>query len=223
LAKPGDFLVLFDVDGTLLDGERLISDTMAEAFDAAGVAPPPRQIIASFIGLSAPEMIAGLTTDMTADRRDVILAGYLRRFASALDFNHDPPVFDGAEGAILRLREAGVTLGLATGKSERSVRHFLDGLAWTDHFATVQCADDNASKPDPDMLHRALKATGKAASRTFLIGDSTFDMRMARAAGVGAIGVSWGVHPTASLLSAGAEMIVDDFKMLVDGLLEKMQ
>jgi phosphoglycolate phosphatase len=99
-------------------------------------------------------------------------------------------------------------LGVATGKSQRGVRHLVEREAWHDFFATIQTADDAPSKPHPAMILQALAATGALPERAVMIGDSTYDMEMARAAGIDVIGVSWGYHPPEALMQAGARRIV---------------
>ncbi|MEM7488090.1 MAG: HAD-IA family hydrolase [Pseudomonadota bacterium] len=217
---PVDLLVLFDVDGTLLDSAGRIADTMVAAFRAAGEAPPDRSAVQAAIGLSVPEMVGHLAANATPDRREKILAGYRLRFADDIARETEPPVFPSAEDAILRLRRAGLCLGLATGKSRLSVDRLLDVMGWHGHFQTVQCADDNPSKPDPAMIHRALRATGRAAGRTVLVGDTRYDMRMAAAAGIRAIGVAWGCNASDDLHAEGATAIAADFRHLTDILME---
>jgi phosphoglycolate phosphatase len=103
-----------------------------------------------------------------------------------------------------------VVLGIATGKSQRGVamvlsHHGLEGL-----FSTIQTADDAPSKPHPAMVLQAMAATGAEPMDTVLIGDTSFDMVMARAAGARAIGVTWGYHTTELLVQSGAERLVSD-------------
>ena len=115
------------------------------------------------------------------------------------------PLFPGVAETIGRLAaDPGIRLGIATGKSRRGVAHLVGRFAWDRVFATIQTADDAPSKPDPGMLLRAMAETGVAPDRTVMLGDTTFDMAMARAAGVRPIGVSWGYHPVPALTEAGA-------------------
>jgi phosphoglycolate phosphatase len=107
-----------------------------------------------------------------------------------------------------------VTLGIATGKARRGVDHLLERTGWRPWFRTVQTADRHPSKPAPDMILAALAETGAAPEWAFMIGDTSFDMAMAAAAGVRAIGVGWGYHGEAELRGAGAERVVADFAEL---------
>ena len=105
-------------------------------------------------------------------------------------------------------------LGIATGKSQRGVRAILTHHDLLMHFATIKTADDAPSKPHPGMILEAMREAGAAPRDTIMIGDTSYDMEMARAAGVHAIGVNWGYHPHALLEQSGAAEIVSDFMEL---------
>jgi phosphoglycolate phosphatase len=125
------------------------------------------------------------------------------------------PLFPEVEDTIQRLAgRADVLLGVATGKSRRGVAHLVERYRWDRVFATIQTADDAPSKPHPGMILQAMAETGIPPEATIMVGDTTFDMAMARGAGVRAIGVSWGYHPIAALGEAGAERIIDRFGAL---------
>jgi phosphoglycolate phosphatase len=100
-------------------------------------------------------------------------------------------------------------LGVATGKSRRGLDILLDKHGLRDYFITAQCADVHPSKPHPAMLQAALAETGIAAKNAVMIGDTQFDMEMAGAAGVHAIGVTWGYHEVDRLVCA--DYIANDF------------
>jgi phosphoglycolate phosphatase len=112
-----------------------------------------------------------------------------------------------------------VVLGIATGKSRRGVAAMLDKHDFMKAFATIQTSDTSPSKPHPGMVLQAMAETGIDAADTVMIGDTAFDMEMARAAGTAAIGVSWGYHAAADLHAAGAAAVIDDFAAL-DAALE---
>ena len=105
------------------------------------------------------------------------------------------------------LGEAGWLLGIATGKSDRGLAHILDRHGLTGLFVTLQTADRHPSKPYPAMALAALAEAGVAPAQAAMIGDTSYDMQMARAAGVRAIGVGWGYHPPAELIAAGAHVV----------------
>jgi phosphoglycolate phosphatase len=207
-------LVLFDVDGTLLDGAPMIVQCVTEAFRAAGETPPPPEAVRYVIGLSTDEMIGRLTRTLPVDRQAEILSSYQIGFFNAIERQKDLPLFPGVRAGLLRLRHAGVTLGIATGRSRRGVGHLLDTLGWRPLFRTVQHGDANPSKPDPTMIYRAMAEAGFKPEETVMIGDKCCDMRMARKAGIGVVGVSWGYDSPALLLGAGAQAIMEDFEHL---------
>ncbi|WP_179380643.1 HAD family hydrolase [Jannaschia marina] len=215
-----DSLILFDVDGTLVDGAAQICGAMRFAFLSAGAPEPDPASIIAMIGLSLPMMVEVLTPGGDEELRAKIIASYRLRFFNMLDSEEEPPIFPGAETALRQLHRAGITLGLATGKSRRGVEHVLEAMDWHAYFATVQLADDNPSKPDPTMIHRALSETGVSPENAALVGDTVFDMQMAQAAGVRPIGVDWGYQPAARLYAAGAERVFSDFEALADYMIE---
>jgi phosphoglycolate phosphatase len=207
-------LVVFDVDGTLVDSQHLIVAAQREAFAAHGLPPPSRERSLSVVGLSLPE---AFTTLVGAHSPVAGLAAAYREAFRRLrvDPSCHEPFFPGAGELVAELARAeGVALGIATGKSRRGVAHLVERHGWQRIFATIQTADDAPSKPDPAMLRRAMAETGAAPGATIMIGDSTFDMLMARAAGVTPIGVSWGYHAVAALEEAGADAIVRSYAEL---------
>jgi phosphoglycolate phosphatase len=87
-----------------------------------------------------------------------------------------------------------------------------------DHFATIQTADRAPSKPHPGMVLQAMEETGASAEDTVVIGDSIYDIAMAKAADAWPFGVTWGYHPPQALLEAGAAVVLDDFAALLPAL-----
>ncbi len=207
-------LVLFDVDGTLVDSQSIIVAAQRMTFAAHGLEPPSRERALSIVGLSLAEafmVLAGPKAPiegLVKTYRDV--SATLRK-----DPAHAEPLFPGAAECIERLRRrADVRLGIATGNTQRGVARLLDSFGWQGIFESIQTADDAPSKPHPGMILQAMAATGAAPQDTVMIGDSSFDMAMARAAGVLAIGVSWGFQPVAALTEAGAASIVHSYAEL---------
>lgn len=208
-------LVIFDIDGTLVDSQELIVEAQRRAFSALGLTPPAREKALSIVGLSLREAFIAL---VGKDGPVAPLAQAYRDAWAALraDPCYDDPLFPGAREAIAALAETdNVQLGIATGKSRRGVRHLFDRCGWHPWFATVQTADEHPSKPAPDMIRAAMADIGAAQASTFMIGDTTYDMVMAQAAGVHPIGVAWGYHEPSALSEAGAERIVANFKELL--------
>lgn len=205
-------LIVFDMDGTLIDSQAMILAAMDAAWAGEGLAPPPRAATLSIVGLSLPVAMARLAPDLPEGRRDRLVAGYKAAF-TALRATELAPLYPGAREAVEVLAaRPGTVLGIATGKSRRGLDHVLDAHGLRGHFVTAQVADDHPSKPDPSMLRAALRQTG--AERAVMVGDTTFDIDMARAAGLPGIGVAWGYHPPADLHAAGAVAVLDGFAAL---------
>ena len=211
-------LVIFDVDGTLIDSQDHIHAAMAHAFAATGQVLPPRQMVLSIVGLSLGEAVARLVPELAAGVRGDIVDAYKASFGQ-LRAQSLSALYPGARAALdnLRARKT-VVLGMATGKSRRGLDHVLAGHALGGYFATQQVADDHPSKPHPSMILRALAETGVAADHTVMIGDTSFDMEMGKAAGVRTIGVGWGYHPPEELAAVGADLIVNTYADLLPAL-----
>ncbi|WP_018386910.1 HAD-IA family hydrolase [Ancylobacter sp. FA202] len=205
-------LVLFDCDGTLVDSQHVIVAAMGRAFARAELPVPPREAVLGIVGLSLVEAMQRLGEDdprFPAERLADLYREAFRELRTEPDFSE--PMFPGMRGLIdtLSARDD-LLLGIATGKSQRGVAAVLAHHGLEGRFVTIQTADDAPSKPHPAMVHQAMAATGVAALDTVLIGDTSFDMVMARAAGAGAIGVSWGYHAPELLRQSGAQGLVND-------------
>ncbi len=210
-------LVIFDCDGTLVDSQHLIVAAMTRAFADHKLAPPGREDILSIVGLSLPIAVARLLPDSDPKIVASVSDAYRDAFGELRrDPSHNEPMFPGAMETIKTLAaRSDVLLGVATGKSRRGVAALFERFAIAPHFVTIQTADTHPSKPHPSMILTAMAEAGAEAARTVMIGDTTYDIEMARAAGVGAIGVSWGYHPSVALEAAGAHVIVDHCKELI--------
>ncbi|RYE03418.1 MAG: HAD family hydrolase [Sphingomonadales bacterium] len=206
----GTRLAVFDCDGTLVDSQANICRAMEECFSAAHLSPPSRADIRRIVGLSLVPAIAMLLPQGERAQHEELAEGYKRAFHTmrsnrALD---PEPLFDGVREAINTLGAAGWLLGVATGKSDRGLRLLLEHHGLTDRFVTLQTADRHPSKPHPSMLELAMQEAGAEPGATVMIGDTSFDMEMAHAAGVHAVGVVWGYHTPAELIASGAGHVV---------------
>lgn len=206
-------LILFDVDGTLADSQGAITSAMAAAFPGAGLPSPSRAEILSIVGLSLPLAMAELAGEQPADVQAVLVEGYKSAYKSArlaAGAGHSP-LYPGAAEVLAELNAVPeYLLGVATGKSQRG----LDALIEAHElrcFVTRQCADHHPSKPHPSMVLRAMAETGVRPEDTVMIGDTSFDIDMGRAAGVRTIAVDWGFHPAERL---GADHIIKSFDEL---------
>lgn len=208
-------LVVFDVDGTLIDSQDFIVEAMNRAFAAMGRAPLPRAEVLSIVGLSLPDAIGRLVPELSSVQiaeaaqlyKDMFIQLRAEKGGEAA-----APLYPGARAALeaLHARDE-VLLGVATGKARRGLDHAYDAHDLRQFFVTSQTADHHPSKPHPSMLRAALAETGVEAAQAVMIGDTSFDMEMGRAAGYRTIGVTWGYHPAEALVQAGADVLIDSY------------
>ncbi len=213
-------LVIWDVDGTLIDSQHEIVAAMEAAFAGQGLAPAPRADVLGIVGLTLPLAVATLRPDLDAATVDRLVEGYKSAF-HANRMAHGvagSPLFPGIRAVLDGVQAAGVTQAIATGKSRRGLDAIIDGHGLGGLFASTQVSDDHPSKPDPAMVLAALAETGVAADRAVMVGDTSFDMDMGRAAGVRCIGVDWGYHPTGTLLADAIAQAPADLPALIDRL-----
>jgi phosphoglycolate phosphatase len=216
-------LVVFDLDGTLVDSLAHIARAVSEAAKQLGIPAPHPSTVPRVIGLSLDEAIRRLLPDHDAGVHADFDRLYRQIFAEwrARPGEHEP-LFDGTHAALDALDARGLLLGIATGKQRRGVDFILDAHGLADRFVTIQTPDIAPGKPDPGMLLQAMAATGAAPAHTVMVGDTVYDMGMAQAAGTHAIGVSWGNHAADELQAAGAHRMIDRLSQLahaVDDLL----
>ena len=209
-------LIMFDMDGTLIDTHGLISEHMATAFTDNGLPEPTPADVRQIIGLSLPIAVARLAPSSDAAFVDRVVDSYRSAYRESLEHNAErEPLYPGARDALDRLhRRPEMQLGIATGKGLSGVHRILANHAIAGHFVTLQTPDHNPSKPDPGMLLSAMRDTGASPNETIMIGDTTFDIELAMNAGCQAIGVTWGYHDPSDLLRAGAGAMIDAYDEL---------
>lgn len=206
-------LVIFDVDGTLVDSQAEILAAMSLAFQSEGLLMPERGVVLSIVGLSLAEAFAVLCPDTTSAQRDRLVEAYKAAFMQLRTQDQEMgPLFPGARAALDVLAAQDHTLlAVATGKSRRGLDKVLERHGLTGVFHSEQVADHHPSKPNPSMILTALNETGVSPQKAVMLGDTTYDMDMARAAGIKKIGVTWGYHPAETLQP---DVMIDDFAAL---------
>lgn len=209
-------LVVFDVDGTLVDSQADILDAMTAAFGEANLEVPSTDSILSIIGLSLNVAMPRLAPEADRDAHHLLEDAYKHAYVALRverGTAQSSPLYPGARAVLdLLNKDDRILLGVATGKSRRGLDKLLEGHGLQHMFVTEQVADFHPSKPHPSMLQTALADTGVCAGRAVMVGDTSYDMDMARAAGVAAIGVSWGYHATDALTAA--DIVIDSFDAL---------
>lgn len=212
-------LAVFDCDGTLVDGQADICSAMDLAFATAGLGAPDHHLVRRIVGLSLPVAIRELAPAATPEQCEIAIEGYKSAFRTARSEGRlAEPLFDGIVPLLHRLRQRGWTLGVATGKSDRGLTSCLSAHGIANLFETLQTADRHPSKPHPAMLHAALDQALAEPGNAVMIGDTHYDIAMARAVGVRAIGVAWGYHTAEELLAAGADAVAETPLQLGDML-----
>jgi len=205
-------LFVFDCDGTLVDSQHNIVAAMAAAWARHDLPAPPASEVRRIVGLTLEIAIARLLPQADDARHRALAAAY-REIVHDLRMNNaqgiaEEPLFPGIRELIVSLEAPEIFLGVATGKNLRGLEHTLTVHGLRERFHTLQTADICRSKPDPEMVLRAMAATGTPANATVVVGDTSFDMEMARSAGATAIGVAWGYHEVAELWKAGAHAVI---------------
>ncbi|WP_422356951.1 HAD hydrolase-like protein [Qipengyuania flava] len=203
-------LVVFDCDGTLVDGQAAICQTMEAAFASTGLVAPERNMVRRMVGLSLPYALRELAPDASDEQRHAVVEAYKTGFRDLrLSGALREPLYDGIAGLIDELSGEGWQLAVATGKSDRGLHACLDTHGIRHRFVSLQTADRHPSKPHPAMLEAALFEAAVQPGDAVMIGDTSFDMEMAVAAGVRAIGVAWGYHEAHELRAAGAVAVAE--------------
>ena len=203
-------LAIFDCDGTLVDSGATIYAALSETLRQNGIDVPPPNVCRRVIGLSLVEAMAGLVPDATEAGHVSLAEDYKRNFMTLRKAGRvEEPLYDGVLELLDRLEQEGWLLAVATGKSDRGLKHCLEQHEIHARFVSLQTADRHPSKPHPSMVLHAIADAGAAPETTFVVGDTSFDMAMAAAAGAAPIGAGWGYHEHEELIEAGAIAVAD--------------
>ncbi|MGB8714093.1 MAG: HAD-IA family hydrolase [Onishia taeanensis] len=210
-------LVIFDWDGTLMDSEARIVACMQAAARDAGWGELPGEAVSDIIGLGLPEAIARMCPGIGAEQAERLRERYAHHFVAA---EAEPlAFFPGVEAGVARLREgADMRLAVATGKSRRGLdRVFAENGsgAWFDASRT---ADETRSKPHPRMLEELLDEFGVSADEAVMVGDTEYDLEMARALSMDRVAMTYGVHDRQRLAASRPIFTADSFPELIDWL-----
>lgn len=192
-------LLVFDWDGTLMDSEVRIVSCLSMTLSDLSLPALGRDALLNVIGLGLPEAVGALLPDADAALVRRFIDRYRYHFLSD---HHAPAVlFPGARETLAMLDARGYLLAVATGKGRRGLEQSLDDTGCRNLFSVTRCADETASKPDPRMLREIMDIAGVAPVETLMIGDTEYDLQMARNAGTHALAVSYGVHARERLLA----------------------
>ncbi len=210
-------LVVFDWDGTLIDSSDKIVLAMQRAAQSLQLEALSSHSIKQIIGLGLPEAIHTLYPMASDEHKLGLKQAYSQAFIE-LDRQLACRLFDGVIECFDRLDSLGIAKAVATGKSRKGLNRMLDNFDWHGRFVASKCADETASKPNPLMLEQLMQECGVSKSELVMIGDTSFDLEMARNAGVRSVGVSYGAHEVSVLEEFEPIAIVDDLSFLPDVL-----
>lgn len=208
-------LVIWDMDGTLINSYAVITESMIEAFQKCELTPPNPKDVAQIVGLSLPFGIAqlapGKSSEILANLEQAYRDAFFRRRTQP-DF--EEPLFDGMLDLVQSIDEMGVHQAIATGKSRRGLDTVIAHHGFDRWISFSICADDGPSKPNPFMIERCLEFFGEEKRRAIMIGDTGHDLLMAKNAGIDSVAVTWGFHEREFLRACDPAFMVDDTRQL---------
>jgi phosphoglycolate phosphatase len=209
-------LVVFDFDGTLVDSADHIVAAMQGAFAEHRLGAPSADAVRGVIGLELGAACGALLAKAERHRAADLAAAYRRQYA--LVGARVTPLFAAARETLTTLAGQGILLAIATGKSRAGLERALVETAIAPYFVTTRTADECPSKPHPAMLEEILDELGIPPDRAVMVGDTTFDLDMALAAGVPAIAAAYGAHPRERLLDCSPAAVIEGLHELPGAL-----
>ena len=205
-------LIVFDCDGTLVDSQSSIVAAMHATCDHHGMERFDASHVRHMVGLPLAEAFARLVPSTSRDHCETLCETYKTAFFGLRQKGAvEEPLYPGTLEALDAVEKAGWLMAVATGKSRRGALATLGEHDLVDRFLTLQTADYARGKPHPEMMHNAMNVAGTEPKHSVMIGDTSYDMEMARSAGAWAIGVSWGYHDVQMLTESGAHVVIDAF------------
>ncbi len=200
-------LIVFDWDGTLMDSTGHIVNCMQQAITRLELPPLADHTISHIIGLGLNEAVQTLYPDGNATVWSSLAQCYRETWLSNPE---DTPLFDNARELLTELAEQDIFLGVATGKSRRGLDKVLRATGLEDRFIATRCADECHSKPHPQMIMELMDYVGVNGRDAIMIGDTEFDLLMARSAGAHSLGITHGAHDENKLKACGPKAILHD-------------
>ena len=207
-------VIIFDWDGTLVDSTARIIDSMQIAAASVEMPTLTDYAIQQIIGLGLPEALKKLWPQITATELELMRTHYSANFSFHSDVSAD--FFPSAHDFFAELRSLGYILAVATGKTRKGLDEMLDGMAVRDIFKITRCADETTSKPDPHMLSEILDELNLSSSQALMVGDTSFDLDMAKAINMDSVGMTHGAHESYVLLASGAKSLCGSLNDLLD-------
>lgn len=207
-------LYIFDWDGTLCNSLDLIAGTIKKSCLQLGLPLRSDAENKSIIGLGLHEAMVVLYPQQSEREIDQLVEAYRDLYVSG-DKQQPSDLYEGVIEVLDRLKRDGHRLALATGKSRAGLDRILSALDMQGYFDYSRCSDETRSKPHPLMLNEILHESGVSAEQSIMVGDTDYDLLMAKAASITAVAVSYGAHPLARLHAAQPDRIVDHISELL--------
>jgi len=216
MAKQYD-LIVWDWDGTLADSTGMITTAIVKAAEQVGLSPLTAEAASSIIGLGLRESVEALYPGISDEQAKALATQYnVNYFAGESEI----PLFAGAADTIKTLNRRGFKLAVATGKSRRGLNLALEHTQLRNYFHATRTVDECFSKPHPQMLDELMDNLVVLPERTLMIGDTNYDLQMAKNAGVDAIGVTYGAQKSDVWQNLDPVQKFDNFAKLSQWLLE---
>lgn len=207
-------LLIFDWDGTLSDSTNLIVSAMQAAARSAGVDVRSHDEVCEIIGLGLPEAISTLYPYFSEVDFQLFRRYYADHFIE-MDEASPAELFPGVMETLEQLKDMNHQLVIATGKSRKGLDRILTKMGLAGFFDDSRCADETLSKPNPLMLNELLQVFRCSSGEAVMVGDTEFDMAMARAISMPRIAVTYGAHHVSRLEQYQPEVVLDQFSDLL--------
>ena len=206
-------LLVFDLDGTLVDSQRDLADAVNATRAWMGLDPLPPVTVAQYVGNGAPVLVQRALPDAGKEDWSRGLKYFLEYYR---DHMLDSTVlYPGVREALDQLHAERIPLAVLTNKPIRFSLQMLEGLGIDLHFFRVYGGNSfPEKKPDPAGLNALVVESGAHRARTIMVGDSAVDVDTARNAGVQACGVRWGFQPE-TFIASPPDFLIDDLRELV--------
>lgn len=212
-------LIVFDWDGTLMDSEARIVSCLRAAVKDLDLPDQGSDRYRNIIGLGLAEALSHLFPDVDGATHAALVDRYRHHF---LDADATPSgLFSGAAEVVRYLEQEGYLLAVATGKGRRGLDKVLVETGLVSRFHATRCADETFSKPHPEMLLQIMDVLGAEPHETLMVGDTEYDMLLAKNAGTAALAVSYGVHDLTRLLQHDPLGHIDDISDLLPWIAER--
>jgi phosphoglycolate phosphatase len=210
-------LIIFDLDGTLIDSKRDLVDSVNATRGWAGLPVLPDELVASYVGNGAPVLIQRAFPGATAADHGRYLSYFLDYYREhMLDAT---TLYPGVREALDRLHAADVAMAVLTNKPVKFSIRLIEGLDLETHFFRVYGGNSfEEKKPHPLGIRLLMEESGAGPADTIMVGDSAVDILTARNAGVRACGVSWGFQPE-TFANAPPDFVIDDMRKLAEMVL----